>query len=128
ASNPTAYAASFNDVTVGNNDAYGYSGLFPATTGYDMASGLGSPRLTTPGNGAGLAYYLCTAAASGARPTVTNIAANVAFTSASSTSVTITGTNFENNSTPDVAGVQIGDYVLPPANFHVNTATSMTAT
>jgi hypothetical protein len=128
ASNPTAYAASFNDITAGNNDPYGFSNLFPATTGYDMASGLGSPHLTQPGNRAGLAYYLCTAAAKGARPTVTDIAANVAFTSAASTSVTITGTNFEKNSTPDVAAVQIGDYVLPPADFHVNTSTSMSAT
>jgi hypothetical protein len=128
AANPTGYAASFNDISVGNNDPYGYSDLFQATTGYDMASGLGSPQLTQPGNGAGLAYYLCTAAASGSRPTVTNIAANTAFTSASSTGVTITGTNFENNSIPDVASVQIGDYVLPLADFHVNTPTSMTAT
>ena len=30
----------------------------------------GSPQLTQPGNAAGLAYYLCTAAAAGARPTV----------------------------------------------------------
>ena len=129
ASNPTAYAASFNDVTAGNNDPYGYSHLFPATTGYDMASGLGSPQLTQPGIAAGLAYYLCTAAASGTRPTVTAIAANVAFTSASSTAVTITGTNFKNNSTPDVVlRVQVGDYVLPASDFHVDSATSISAT
>jgi hypothetical protein len=128
ASNPTAYAASFNDITAGNNDPYGYSGLFPATTGYDMASGLGSPQLTQPGNGAGLAYYLCSAAASGARPTVNSIAANTAFTSASSATVTITGTNFENNSTPDVANVEVGDYLLSSANFHVTSPMSMTAT
>ena len=127
ASNPTAYAASFNDITAGNNDPYGFSGLFPATTGYDMATGLGSPQLTQP-SGAGLAYYLCTAAASGTRPTVTSIAANVAFTSAASTSVTITGTNFMSNGTPIVAGVQVGDYAVPVANFHVNSATSLTAT
>lgn len=126
ASNPSAYAASFNDITAGNNDPYGYSNLFPATTGYDMASGLGSPQLTQPGNGAGLAYYLCTAAASGARPSVTGLAANSAFTSAASTSVTITGTNFESNSTPDVAHVQVGDYVV--TTFHVNSPTSITAT
>jgi pro-kumamolisin-like protein/IPT/TIG domain-containing protein/List-Bact-rpt repeat protein len=128
AANPTAYAASFNDVTAGNNDAYGASGLFPATTGYDMATGLGSPQLTQPGNGAGLAYYLCTAAASGARPTVSDITANVAFTSAPSTAVTITGANFETNSNPDVAAVQIGDYVLPPADFEVDSPTSISAT
>jgi hypothetical protein len=128
ASNPTAYAASFNDVTLGNNDAYGSSGLFPATAGYDMATGLGSPQLTQPGGGAGLAYYLCTAAALGARPTVTGITASTAFTSASSTDVTITGTNFESSSTPDVAAVQVGDYVLPPTDFQVNSSTSITAT
>ncbi len=130
ASTPSAYAASFNDVTTGNNDPYGLSNLFPATTGYDMASGLGSPQLTQPNNAAGLAYYLCSAAAPllDTRPTVTNITANVAFTSASSTDVTITGTNFESNSTPDVAGVQLGDYALPGADFHVDSPTSMTAT
>jgi Pro-kumamolisin, activation domain/Divergent InlB B-repeat domain/IPT/TIG domain len=129
ASNPTAYAASFNDITAGNNDPYGYSGLFPATTGYDMASGLGSPQLTAPGNAAGLAYYLCTAAhVPGTRPTVSSIADNVAFTSASSTDVTITGTNFENNSTPDVATIQIGDYVLQQDDFAVDSPTSISAT
>src|SRR5262249_52580561 len=59
ASNPTAYAASFNDVKVGNNDPYGDSNLFPATSGYDMATGLGTPQLTAPNGGAGLAFYLC---------------------------------------------------------------------
>ena len=129
ASNPTAYAASFNDITAGNNDPYGYSGLYPATTGYDMASGLGSPRLTQPGNGAGLAYYLCTAAATpSTRPTVTGISANVAFTSSASTAVTITGTNFESNATPDVAEIQVGEYVLPQADFQVTSPTSISAT
>ncbi|HEY2354700.1 MAG TPA: IPT/TIG domain-containing protein [Gaiellaceae bacterium] len=121
ASNPTAYAASFNDITAGNNDPYGYAGgLFPATPGYDMATGLGSPQLTQPGNGAGLAYYLCSAAASGARPTVTSLSDNVAFTSDSGTDVNITGTNFS-----DVASVQVGDYVV--TDFEVNSATSITA-
>jgi len=133
ASNPTAYAASFNDITAGNNDAFGASGLFPATTGYDMASGLGSPQLTQPSNGAGLAYYLCTAAAAaGTRPSVTGITTgnpgNVAYTADSSTDVTITGVNFEANSTPDVAQVQVGDYVLQQADFQVNGPTSITAT
>ena len=128
ASNPTAYAASFNDITAGNNDPYGYSGFFPATPGYDMSTGLGSPQLTQPGNAAGLSYYLCTAAASGARPTVTNLTAKIAATSAASTNVTITGSNFESNFTPDVAGIQIGDYALPPSGFTVNSPTSISAT
>jgi Pro-kumamolisin, activation domain/Putative Ig domain len=39
-----AYSADFNDITSGDNDITGTNGgLFPATTGYDMASGLGTP-------------------------------------------------------------------------------------
>ena len=47
AKNPQTYAANFDDETTGNN-AYtpsGYTGdLYQAAKGYDMASGLGSPR------------------------------------------------------------------------------------
>ncbi len=43
ASNATTYANSFHDVTAGNDDYNNYnSGLYPATIGYDMATGLGS--------------------------------------------------------------------------------------
>lgn len=46
--NPTLYAmpsSNFNDVTTGNNILYGPAGSnYQATTGYDMASGLGSPN------------------------------------------------------------------------------------
>ena len=56
ASNPTAYAASFNDIKAGNNDPYGDSNLFQATSGDHMASGLGTPQLTQPDGGAGLAF------------------------------------------------------------------------
>lgn len=48
----TAYAADFNDVTSGNNSYDGVSG-YTAGTGYDMASGLGSPK------GTALAASLC---------------------------------------------------------------------
>jgi hypothetical protein len=44
--NPALYAnpGYLNDITVGNNDFTGTNGgLYPATEGYDMASGLGSP-------------------------------------------------------------------------------------
>ncbi len=54
----TSYSSSFFDVTSGNNDYIGSNGgLYPAGTGYDMASGLGTP------DGAGLPAQLCTAAA-----------------------------------------------------------------
>jgi subtilase family serine protease len=45
ASNATTYANDFNDITVGNNNYYGTDpGAYAAGTGYDLASGLGSPK------------------------------------------------------------------------------------
>jgi hypothetical protein len=127
ASNPTAYAASFNDITVGNNDAYGDSNLFQATTGYDMASGLGTPQLTQPGGGAGLAFYLCSQARAVTRPTVTQLSPSTGFTSDPSTSVTITGSHFQDSTNP-VVGVQVGDYQVPTPDFSVNDASHLTVT
>ncbi|MHB1786079.1 MAG: protease pro-enzyme activation domain-containing protein [Acidimicrobiales bacterium] len=53
----------FNDVTLGNNDYTGTNGgAYPAATGYDMATGLGSPVATPPAGSTsahGLAAYLC---------------------------------------------------------------------
>jgi len=40
------YSDALNDVTSGNNDYTGTGGLYPATTGYDMASGLGTPLVS----------------------------------------------------------------------------------
>ncbi len=59
--NPALYRAAasaestyFNDVTSGDNDFTGAgTGLYPATTGYDMATGLGTPNAST------LATELC---------------------------------------------------------------------
>lgn len=51
----TAYAADFNDITSGNN-SYNGTSLYPAGTGYDMATGLGSPSATA------LASTLCASA------------------------------------------------------------------
>ena len=127
ASNPTAYAASFNDIKVGNNDPYGDSNLFQATTGYDMASGLGTPQLTQPGGGAGLAFYLCSQAPAVTRPTVTNLSPSTAFTSASGTPVTITGSHFQDSANP-VAGVQVGGYQVPAAGFNVIDASHIAVT
>jgi len=64
--NPNLYAvafsdpSAFHDITTGNNDITGrHGGLYPALTGYDMASGLGTP------NGAVLPAALCGAVNSG---------------------------------------------------------------
>ena len=128
ASNPTAYAASFNDIKAGNNDPYGDSKLFQATTGYDMASGLGTPELTQPGGGAGLAFYLCSQAPAVTRPTVSDISPDTGLTSASDTpNVTITGTNFEKSGVPDVEHIQAGGVQFPTGMFNVTSPTTIVA-
>jgi hypothetical protein len=116
--NPTEDAASFNDITKGNNDIFDDAGgLFPATTGYDMASGLGSPRVTAPGGGKGLAYYLC-AAPSGAAPAVTSVSPEAVPQTGGKT--TISGSGFETaTGAPDVAAVQVGSINLPSSDFTV---------
>jgi hypothetical protein len=51
----SGYGTYFNDITTGNNDAdESNGGLYPASAGYDMATGLGSPI------GTALAQGLCT--------------------------------------------------------------------
>ena len=44
ASNPAKYAADFHDVTTGNNQAVATIPGFPATTGWDPVTGLGTPN------------------------------------------------------------------------------------
>ncbi len=54
AASSSAYGGDFNDITSGNNDLGDHNGgLYPAQTGYDMATGLGTPI------GAALAGALC---------------------------------------------------------------------
>jgi hypothetical protein len=119
--NPAEYAASFNDITQGNNDIFDDAGgLFPATAGYDMASGLGSPRVTAPGGGHGLGYYLC-ASPSGTVPVVTGVSPEAVPQRGGTT--TITGSGFETaKGAPDVAAVQVGSINLPAADFTVKGA------
>jgi subtilase family serine protease len=58
-----AYSSDFNDVTAGSNDMTGLNaGMFPAGSGYDMATGLGTPNATA------LAATLCTDEISLANP------------------------------------------------------------
>jgi hypothetical protein len=60
ASDPTTYHMAFNDITAGNNDNLALNnGAYLATKGYDMATGLGSPQVTSPSGGPGLASMLC---------------------------------------------------------------------
>jgi hypothetical protein len=92
------YGLGFRDITTGNNDdvASGYTGgLYPATTGYDMASGLGSPVLAHSGNfEPGLAAEICFAYNTKlGTTTITGLSPNEGPAS-SSTAVTITGSGF----------------------------------
>jgi hypothetical protein len=94
------YAEAFNDITVGNNDNLGVGGAvdYAAGPGYDMASGLGTPRLTDANGAPGLAQQLCADASaaagkSGAAPIVSNLSPSTGPI-AGGGSLTITGTNF----------------------------------
>ena len=128
ASNPAAYRASFNDITSGTNDIYGLDNglVFPATTGYDLASGLGSPQLTGSGGTAGLAYYLCSYATLTSRPAVTGLLP--AYLPTGGGKVTITGSGFESGGTSAVTAIEVGAWQVPSGQFTVNSNTSITAT
>ena len=94
----SAHASAFNDVTAGDNyPAFLPGGLpaggpYPATPGYDMTTGLGTP-IATDGSSPGLVAQVCAAAT--ARPipvpTVSDLSAHDA---ASGTRITVDGSNF----------------------------------
>jgi len=125
AANPAEYQESFTNVTSGNNDLFDLPGdLYPATTGYNMASGLGSPQVTSPGGGHGLAYSLCAPPVT-AVPTVTALSPSL-VTSSSTTPVTVTGTDFESASgVSQVSGVQVGALGLGSSAITVDSPTSL---
>ena len=88
ASDAAQYAASFHDITTGDNDVYGLADgqLFPATPGYDLATGLGTPELTGSGGSAGgmvirrvvAESTVIAEAGSGSVPTCTPVTSSVA--------------------------------------------------
>ena len=127
AASPTAYAASFNDITTGNNDDYGLDNglVFPARAGYDMASGLGSPQLTSPSGGIGLAFYMCGYAAQLRPPTVTALSP-ISGPVTGSEVITVTGTGFGSSTSPAVASVEVGN--SHATSFSVVSGTSMRVT
>ncbi len=129
ASNPADYAAAFNDITEGNNDQYGLDDgkVFPARAGFDLASGLGSPRMTDAGGSAGLAYYLCSFAAQGSRPTVSGLSP-AHGTTAGGESVKVSGSGFQSAGKSDVAGVLVGTWEVPTSAIDVTSANSLTIT
>jgi len=94
------YASAFNDITVGNNDNLGVGAAldYPAGPGYDLASGLGTPRMTNTNGRPGLAMQLCdavNAAGAPAEPSVTGLnPLTGSATPAAGTRITISGSNF----------------------------------
>jgi Pro-kumamolisin, activation domain/Fibronectin type III domain/IPT/TIG domain len=125
---PADYAASFNDLKTGdgNNDVYDlHSGTTYAThTGYDMASGLGTPQLTGPTGQAGLASFMCALSAPTAtpRPVISSLSTPTVLQSASGP-LTITGTGFTG-----ATGLSIGSYDVPAANWSVTNDTTIAIT
>ncbi|MEI6700650.1 MAG: Ig-like domain repeat protein, partial [Actinomycetota bacterium] len=96
------WSSMFTDVTVGNNDAKGtVHGKYPATTGFDLASGLGVPIVVglngskSPDLGyPGLAARMCfQAATTNTTPTITSIHPT-SIKPGTATSVTVTGSGF----------------------------------
>jgi hypothetical protein len=117
AADPATYATSFEDITTGTNSIVpATSGLYPTTPGYDMATGLGTPRWTGPGGTPGLAAALCSAVKAPV-PTVTGLdPATVSLTAPTGRSapvVTVHGTGFMGDSGPVVASVTVGGARLP---------------
>ena len=97
-----SYSDAFNDITVGDNDnlSVGNGAIdWPAGTGYDLASGLGTPRITDATASTGLAAELCglaSGSATPARPVVTSLSSAGGSIDGGGT-LTITGDNFGAN-------------------------------
>lgn len=125
AADPTSDASSFNDITKGSNDLYDLGEGYPATKGYDLASGLGSPRVTGPEGQPGLAAALCEAAggaaASAATPVTVSHLAPSHGDQAGGTAVTVTGTGFGAGSVSVHFGTE------PAASVTVDSPTTLTA-
>ena len=98
ASSALDYSSAFNDVTIGNNDNLGVGGAtdWEAGTGYDLATGLGTPRVTDGNGDPGLAAQLCTLAAGSEAtppPTVTSLSTSSGAAAGGGT-LTISGAHF----------------------------------
>jgi hypothetical protein len=128
ADNAGEYANSFHDITSGNNDIFGFDGgaVFPARAGYDMASGLGSPKLTNASGTPGLAANLCTlAGTASAAPSISSLSPTVGSVAGGNT-LTITGTGFKPTDGATLADVTIGSDVIPASAVTVVSNTELT--
>ena len=129
ASSPQARALAFNDVTLGNNDQGSNRGLFPATVGYDMATGLGTPIMTASDGGVGLAGLLC-GSLSAAIPVVDGVSDGV-FDESGSITAEVHGSGFGTPSSPSISAVEVGTLQLGPqssstsSGFTVSSSTTL---
>jgi subtilase family serine protease len=115
-----AHASALSDVTQGNNDLGYHGGLYPAVSGYDQATGLGTPIAGTgSGSDGGLATQLCNTARGLASPATARLSPD-AGPLAGGTKVTITGSNLS-----AVTGVRFGSAAA--TSFTVVSNTQLTA-
>ena len=112
ASSPAARALAFNDITTGTNDTGSTRGLFPATAGYDMGTGLGSPIMSAIDGGVGLAALLC-GSLSTALPVVVDVSDGY-LDGAGALHAEVHGVGFGSAATPSIAAVQVGGLRLDP--------------
>ena len=108
------YSSDYHDITSGNNDytPEGYAGgLYPAGSGYDMASGLGTP------NGGNLAGTLCG-----------EVSASVTSLSLSAASISLESEELE-KFTVTVSGKRPGEPgLVPTGKVHVTATSGKTET
>ncbi len=112
ASTSGARALAFNDVTKGTNNPGTNQGLFPATAGYDMVTGLGTPIMTASDGGVGLSALLCGSLTS-ALPVVDNVSAGY-LDGSGSLRAEIHGVGYGTPESPNIASVQVGGLRLDP--------------
>ena len=112
AASPSARALAFNDVTKGTIDQDSNQGLFPATAGYDMATGLGTPIMTAGDGGIGLAALLCGSMTSSV-PVVANVSDGY-LNAAGALHAEVHGVGFGSATSPAIASVQVGALRLAP--------------
>lgn len=112
-SGPSDYAHAFNDITVGNNDSLGVGDGtdFPATSGYDLASGLGSPKITNLDGDPGLAQQACALVQSSSNPPTVSGVSPSSGTNEGGTSVTIAGNDFGTTTGAVYVGTQAATVV-----------------
>ena len=131
----TAAGADFNDITRGNNDTFGLGMGYPATAGYDLASGLGSPIVTSPGASAprdgigtdtGLSASLCQLLTpSSTQPMVTSLSPRDGSVRGGNT-VVVNGTGFAGSGIA-VTAVNFGSTPAKSFTVESNGTISVTA-